>query len=104
MSKKFKIPKVLNRDRMEDQDFTDCWKAADKHAKQLTKAETELSVARDLSETLLGHLASSEAGAEYTVVELIEKRICKARDLMDRHSRAHDNLFVAYFDLKGGVK
>ncbi|MCH7982007.1 MAG: hypothetical protein IID59_10935 [Proteobacteria bacterium] len=103
MSKKFKIPEVLGPHRLEDQAFIDCWTAANKHAKKLTKAETEISVARDLCETLLGHLESSEAGVEYTVVELIEKRIAKARDLISSHSRAHDNLFIAYFDLKGGV-
>ncbi len=103
MSKKFKIPKAISRDRMEDQAFIDCWSAADKHAKQLTKAESELMDARDLTETLCGYLTEKEAGAEYTVVKLIEKLIVKARDRLAEHSTAHDNLFIAYFDLKGGA-
>jgi len=37
------------------------------------------------------------------VVTIIEKRIVKARARLDRHSTRHNNLFVAYFDLKGGA-
>ena len=41
--------------------------------------------------------------SHYPIVELIEKRINKARTLLDSHSRRHTNLFVAYFDLKEGA-
>jgi len=103
MNKKFKIPNVLSNERLEDQDYLDCWAAANKHEKQLIKAEEEIFTARSFCETLRGHLVQEEAYAELTVVEHIEKLICKARDRLDIQSTRHSNLFIAYFDLKGGA-
>ena len=106
MSKKFEIPQAISRDRFNDVDYLDCYSAARKHGKQLNKAEWDLEVARDLTETLRGYLAETEIGECYTagtVVKLIENRICKARTRLDRHETDHKNLFIAYFDLKGGA-
>ena len=102
MSKKFKIPEMIRNADLEDKDFGAAYDAAKKHSKHLDKAEAEMSAARDFCETLRGHLVTEEAYAEVTVVERIEKLICKARDRMDRHGTAHRNLFIAYFDLKAG--
>ena len=85
------------------EDFDDIHKAACKHMKGLSKAESELEEARDLCETLRGYLKESEDYATETVVNLIEERIWKARHRLDRHDSKHLNLFFAYFDLKGGA-
>ena len=108
MSKKFKIPNVLRsmRDDKHDLDWDNYFEsseAAREHAKHLSKAEHDLSIARDFVGVLRGHLTQEEAYAEVSIVEHIEKLICKARDRLDRHDTEHLNLFIAYFDLKGGV-
>ena len=110
MSKKFEIPQAISRDRFGDLDYLNCYSAAQKHAKQLSKAEGDLTVARDLAATLRGFLCDEDKDPKIdecctadTVVELIEKRIQKALRLISSHSSRHDNLFVAYFDLKGGA-
>ena len=101
MSKKFKVPWVISTDRLNnDEDFNAAYRAADKHRKQLCKAEESLADARDFCETLRGHLIEEEAYTEVTVVEHIEKLIRKARNRLERHERWYSNLFVAYFDLK----
>ncbi len=91
---------------MDDDDYCECYETSWEHQKHLKKAEDDISKARDFCETLRGHLTEAEAFSELTVVEQIEKLIRKARDRLDRHGRAHSNLFVAYFDLKaaGGAK
>ncbi len=108
MSKKFKIPNILRsmRDHKHDEDWDNHFaalEAAPRHAKHLSKAEESLADARDFCETLRGHQIEEEAYTEVTVVERIEKLICKTRDRLDRHGTAHTNLFIAYFDLKGGA-
>ena len=106
MSKKFKIPKAISRDRMEDQDFNDCWKAANKHGKLFDEAHTELMVAWDTALVLQGFLNEThiaECMQAATLVGQIEQRVTKAYELVDRSSTVHDNLFIAYFDLKGGA-
>ena len=103
MSKKFEIPLAVDHDRNNDQDYVDCHEASWKHPKQLNKAKEDIYNARDFCETLRGHLIAEEAFTEATVVEHIEKLICKARNRLDRHGTGYSNLFVAYFDLKGGT-
>ncbi len=66
-------------------------------------------MARDLAEILQSYLAEThidECSTACSIVDLIEKRINKARTLLDGHSSRYHNLFVAYFDLKaeGGAK
>ena len=101
--KKFKVPWVLSNKRVEDEGYEAAFKASQKHGKRLDKALSDLFVARDLAETLLGYLAETHSDECFTagsIVDLIEKRINKARDLLDGHSSQYHNLFVAYFDLK----
>jgi len=113
MSKKFKIPWVLSSKDIGDESFMAASRAADKHGKHLEKAGTELSIAIDLAVTLRGFLTSEnidenidESFTADTVVQLIEKRLRKARDRLEAHSGRHNNLFVAYFDQQaaGGAK
>ena len=102
----FEIPRALSRDRIEDEDYNAAYDAARKHQKQLRKAESNLFVARDLTETLQGYLGETHIDECFTagsIVDLIEKRINKARRQLDRHNTEHTNLFIAYFDLKGGA-
>ena len=110
MSKKFKIPWVLGTKDLCDENVTATFRAADKYGKHLEKAETELSIAIDLAATLRAFLTSDTNDARLdegmtadTVVELIENRMRKVRDRLETHGSRNTNLFVAYFDLKGGV-
>ena len=103
---KFKIPWVLSSKDINDENFMATSRAADKHGKHLSKAESDLSIAIDLAATLRGFLTSEytddgiidECLTADTVVQLIEKRVRKARDRLETHSDRHSNLFVAYFD------
>ena len=106
MSKKYKVPESLCGKDLSDENHSAIRRAANKHGKQLSKAEGDLFVARDLAETLQSYLSETHIDECFTacsIVDLIEKRINKARTLLDSHSRRHTNLFVAYFDLKGGA-
>ena len=106
MSKKYEIPESLYGKDLTDESHTAVLRAADKHGKQLSKAENDLATARDLAETLQSYLSETHIDECFTacsIVDLIEKRINKARDLLSSHSRRHTNLFTAYFDLKGGA-
>jgi len=87
--KKFKIPWVLSNKRVEDEGYEAAFKASQKHDKLLRKAEGNLTMARDLAETLQGYLGETHIDECFTaasIVDLIEKRINKARDLLDGHS------------------
>ncbi len=101
--KQFKVPWVLSNKRIDDEGYEAAFKASQKHGKRLSKAEGDLATARDLAETLQSYLAETHIDECFTagsIVDLIEKRINKARDLLDGHSSQYHNLFVAYFDLK----
>ncbi len=109
MSKKFEIPWVLSNKRVEDEGYEAAFKASQKHGKRLDKALSGLFVARDLAETLQSYLAETHIDECFTacsIVDLIEKRINKARRLLDGHSSQYHNLFIAYFDQQtaGGAK
>ena len=108
MSKKFEIPWVLGSKDIGDENFMATSRAADKHGKHLSKAESDLSIAIDLAATLRGFLTNEntddgiidESFTANAVVQQIENRIRKVRDRLEAHSGRHNNLFVAYFDLK----
>ena len=107
MSKKFKVPKVLSRERYENENYIATWMAAGKHGKHLNKAEDDLMTATDLAKTLKESLDASHDSLGYraaTVVSEIIKQLNKAYSRLDRHDTQHRNLFIAYFDLKGGAK
>ena len=91
---KFKIPWVLSNKKIDDEGYIAAHDAAIKHEKLLSKAESDLFVARDLAETLQGYLGETHIDECFTagsIVDLIEKRINKARDLLDGHSTQHTN-------------
>lgn len=78
--------------------------AAFGHAEDLQKAKLLLDEALELA--ALTSAGFCDAG-DYrlmqteTVCKVIEKKLRKARNRIDRHDRCHTNLFLAYFDLKG---
>ncbi len=107
--KKFKIPWVISRERVEDEDYNAAYKAATKHGKQLDKAHDELMVAWDTAMVLKGYLNEThiaECMRAATLVGQIEKRVSKAYDRVDQHSTQRTNLFLAYFDQQaaGGAR
>ncbi len=101
MSKKFKIPNVLSRERCENQNYIATWMAAGKHGKHLNRAADDLMAATDLAKTLMESLDASHDSLGFraaTVVNEIIKRLDKAYSRLDRHDTQHRNLFIAYFD------
>ncbi len=109
MSKNFKIPWVIARDRIEDEDYNAAYAAAHKHKKQAQMAEDDITVAYDLAKTLRDSLEASRCDVGFTamtVVNEITKHLDKAHSHLDRHRTRHNNLFIAYCDLitAGGVK
>ena len=78
--------------------------AAFGHAEDLQKAKLLLDEALELA-TLMS-VGFCDAG-DYrlmqteTICKVIEKKLRKARNRIDRHDRCHTNLFLAYFDLNG---
>ncbi len=107
MSKKFKIPpSLMGRERLEDEQYMEVYDAARKHGKLLDKAHDQLMVAWDTAMVLRGYLNEThiaECMRAATLVEQMEKLIEKAYALVDQHGTQHTNLFIAYFDLKGGA-
>jgi len=77
--------------------------AAQAYGKHLQKAERHIDEARLLSEVLresLGDACDGRAMQVDAVLEVVDKKLRKARLRMDRHSRRYLNLFLAYADLK----
>ena len=103
MSKKFKIPWVLSRERIADEDYSTIFRATLKHGKHLRKAQDDLMVAYELARVLKDSLNQGDYDRSVTsaiVTGEIAKHLDKARDRLDTHDTQHRNLFVAYFDLK----
>jgi hypothetical protein len=97
----FSIPELLGA-RRADQDG---WvhrvlMAALDHARHLRKAEGKVADAMALAETVRSALLSDEYDEQEApaVVRLIVKMLSQAQAEIDRHSRRHDNLFLAYFE------
>ncbi len=77
--------------------------AASDHAKHLGKAQLLLGEALDLAR--LASAALCEAGdcratQTETACKVIEEKVSKAYNRIDKHDRRHTNLFLAYCDLK----
>ncbi len=72
MSKKFKIPWILGYKKLDDESYMAAHNAADKHAKQLSKALSDLFVARDLAETLRGYLGESHINECFTAESIVD--------------------------------
>lgn len=82
------------------------YSAANDHAGDLRKAEQHLDDVLNLARVLRAALQGQDDGRAMqadTVLKIIEKKLGKARNCVDRHDARHLNLFMAYFDLKEGA-
>jgi len=76
--------------------------AAAAYGRHLKKAERHVDEARLLSDVLRASLADACDGRAMqvdTVLEVIDKKLRKARQRMDRHDARYLNLFLAYTEL-----
>ena len=100
--KGFYIPNVITEEgyRANPEFFS----AAFGHAKNLSKAKRLLGEALDLTK-LMSVALSGESRNRFvqaeTACRIIEKKLGKAYERIERHDIHHSNLFLAYFDLKG---
>jgi hypothetical protein len=77
--------------------------AADEHAKDLRRAQRALDEVLNLVRLLkasLGDEGDSRAMQAETVLNVIDKKLNKAQNRIDRHATRHRNLFLAYFELR----
>jgi hypothetical protein len=77
--------------------------AADDHARDLRRAEQQLDDVLNLARVLRASVQEeddSRAMQADTVLKIIEKKLNKAHNSINRHDARHLNLFMAYFDLK----
>ena len=100
--KGFYIPDLLADEQYDCK--PEYFSAACDHAKLLTEAQLLLGEA--LNMVRLTSAALSEAGDRRamqteTACNVIEEKLSKAYDRIDKHDRRHTNLFLAYFDLRG---
>jgi hypothetical protein len=98
---RFAIPDVIGK-RDDDYQWThDAYMAAAEHAKHLRKANLQLAKAKGLAETLRCALRCDDYDPEPwadDIAGLIVDMIGKVQSQIDRHSREHSNLFIAYHD------
>jgi hypothetical protein len=101
--RQFYVPDLLSDENYELD--AAAYSAADAHARHLRKAEGLLNDAQNLSKVLrasLDDVCDSRAMQAETVLKIIEKKLSKAYRAIDRHGRRHSNLFLAYFERRGG--
>jgi hypothetical protein len=99
--KAFYIPDILFDNRYDPQPEQHA--AADEHARHLRKAQGYLDDAFNLVGVLLasfGDDGDSRTMRAETVLKIVERKLNKALNRIDRHDRRHTNLFFAYFDLR----
>lgn len=99
--KAFYIPDILSDKRYDS--HREAYSAANEHARHLRKAEGNLDDVFNLVRVLLasiGDEGDSRAMQAETVLKIVERKLNKALNRIDRHDRRHTNLFLAYFDLK----
>lgn len=77
--------------------------AAEEHARHLRRAqrnlEDALNLARVLAESVSG-IGDSRAVQAESVLSVVDRKLNKALNRLDRHDSRHQNLFFAYFELK----
>lgn len=81
------------------------YSAANDHAVDLRRAEQHLDDVLNLARVLRASVQGEDDGRAMqaeTVLKIIEKKLKKAHNCIDRHDARHLNLFMAYFDLKDG--
>ena len=93
-------------DLLKDADYAsdaELYDAADEHARHLRRAqrnlEEALNLARVLAESVSG-IGDSRAVQAEAVLSVVDRKLNKALNRLDRHDSRHRNLFFAYFDLK----
>lgn len=77
--------------------------AAAEHAEHLHDAQRDLDEAQNLVAVLLASLegeGDSRAMQAEAVLQIVDSRIRRAHEQLDRHADRHSNLFFAYFDLR----
>ena len=72
------------------------------HARHLRRAQRRLEDVLNLAgvlRTSIGDEGDSRAMQAETVLKIVERKLHKALNQLDRHDSRHANLFFAYFDL-----
>jgi hypothetical protein len=95
----FYVPDVMS-DRSYETD-AELYHAADEHARHLHRAQGRLEDVLNLAGVLrasIGDEGDSRAMQAETVLKVVERKLNKALDQLDRHDSRHRNLFFAYFD------
>lgn len=99
--KGFYIPDVISGKR--DSSGQEYFSAAFEHSKHLTKAQAlvgdAMHLVRMMSEARCGE-GDRRAMQTNVACDVIEEKLRKAYNRIDKHDRRHTNLFLAYFDLK----
>lgn len=99
--KPFYIPDYLSKGDHEARPAA--YAAAYEHAKQLQRAEALFDQALNLVGVLRASLGDEgdtrEMQAE-TMLDVIETKLGKGRDRLDRHAARYKNLFLAYYELQ----
>jgi hypothetical protein len=101
----FYVPDVLS-DRFYNTDM-ELYDAADEHARHLRRARRHIEDVLNLAGLLrasLGDEGDSRAMQAETVLKVVERKLNKALNQLDRHDTRHRNLFFAYFDLQEKAK
>ena len=97
----FYVPDVLS-DKHDDTN-SEAYALAAEHARHLYKAQGLLGEALNLAGLMLASLVDegdSRAMQTDTALKVIEKKLMKAYNRIDKHDRHHTNLFLAYFNLR----
>ena len=97
----FYVPDVLS-DKHDDTN-PEAYALAAEHARHLYKAEGLVGEALNLAGLMLASLGDegdSRAMQTETGLKVIEKKLKKAYNRIDRHDMRHTNLFLAYFNLR----
>lgn len=100
----FYIPDLVSADSYELRPKV--YAAADEHASDLRRAEQHLDDALNLAAVLRASVqgeVDSRAMQADTVLKIVEKKLNKAHNCVDRHDARHLNLFVAYCELRDGA-
>ena len=102
--KSFYIPDMLDERNPPNMEI---FKAASDHAVHLTEAELLVADAMQLvrmMSTALGQEGDRRAEQTDAACKVVERKLSKAYNRIDKHERRHINLFLAYFNLRGNLK
>ncbi len=97
----FYVPDVMS-DRSYETD-AELYDTAGEYARHLRRAQRRLEDVLNLAGVLrasIGDEGDSRAMQAETVLKIVERKLHKALNQLDRHDSRHRNLFFAYFDLQ----